>query len=284
MTLIEAWQALQDAAPYIVAILVATTALARVAQRAAHALDRWAAASAYAWDDEPASAVARAADALVRALDWLSALLPRIGFGSLSTSASAAAKKRAERDDRRGPPGAGGAGAAGAAILALVIAAGAAPLTACGGPPREAREAAEGIALAVDRADVLVAARLERRGAEARASMLEQVARGAITSVEEGLAYLDEQLAPERTAVRVLRVARAALLTAEDALDAWDSSAAGDGLLVPAACVVAALEDVAEALDALGVEVPEAITSGAVTIARFAGPLCPAPAFAAVPS
>lgn len=189
------------------------------------------------------------------------------------------------RLNEKGPPGgAGGAGAAGAALLALVIAAGAVPLTACGGPPREAREATEALADAVDRADVLVAARLERRGAEVRADMLSEVARGAITSVEQGLAYLDEHLAPERAAVQALRVAKAALLTAEGALDAWDSSAAGDGLLVPAACVVAALDDVADALDALGVEVPDAITSGATTIARFAGPLCPAPALAAVPS
>lgn len=128
MTLIEAWQALQDAAPYIVAVLAATTALAHVLQRAAHALDRWAAASAATWDDEPASVLARAMDAFVRALDWVSALLPRIGFGRLDTSASAAAKRRAERAGG----GRGRGGGAAVMLLAAAIAASSSLTSGCG--------------------------------------------------------------------------------------------------------------------------------------------------------
>lgn len=173
----------------------------------------------------------------------------------------------------------------GAALLLLgVVAATATVASACGGAPREVRQMAEASALGVDRADVLVAERIEHRGTEARAELARRVAAGLVASVADGLAWLDEQLAPERTATRVLRVARAALLAVEDALDAWDAGAGADALLEPAACAVAALEHVADALDALEVPVPDSVVSGARTLARFAAAACPAPELAAVAS
>ncbi|MBZ0118151.1 MAG: hypothetical protein K8H88_14210 [Sandaracinaceae bacterium] len=80
-----AWHALEQAAPYVLAILVALTALAHTFQSAARALQRWAATTPAKWDDEAAARFVRFADALATVLDWIGALLPRIGFGRRSS-------------------------------------------------------------------------------------------------------------------------------------------------------------------------------------------------------
>lgn len=83
------WRTIEDASPYVLAILLALTALAKACKAGSLALQRWAATTPATWDDEAASRLVRWTTGFARGLEWIEALLPRIGFG------------------RRGGPGAG---------------------------------------------------------------------------------------------------------------------------------------------------------------------------------
>ncbi len=72
-------QALDDASPYILAILVALTALSHALQAAARAFDHYARSTKAEWDDEAARNAVRFADAMAGALDAVTHWLPRIG-------------------------------------------------------------------------------------------------------------------------------------------------------------------------------------------------------------
>lgn len=81
MDLQLAWEAMQDAAPYALAILVALTALVHAMRAAARAFERWAAKTASKRDDQWAATIVAALDSVARVLDAVQALLPRVGFG-----------------------------------------------------------------------------------------------------------------------------------------------------------------------------------------------------------
>ena len=124
MTITEILQTLEAAAPWILAILVATTTLAHALARAARAFERWAATTPSPHDDLVARRAVRWADGAAAALDWISALLPRVGLGRVPTEAPPAPKA----PSRRGPP---------EALVALLVAgslvSGTGLLQACGG-------------------------------------------------------------------------------------------------------------------------------------------------------
>ncbi|MEC7520186.1 MAG: hypothetical protein VYE22_09995 [Myxococcota bacterium] len=122
MDLQEIIQTAEDAAPWVLGVLIATTALAHALARAARAFERYARTTPATWDDEAARRAVRWADGLAAALDWISALMPRIGLGRVPTEAPARKAR-----SRRGPPD---------ALVALLVAGamvlGAGLLQACG--------------------------------------------------------------------------------------------------------------------------------------------------------
>jgi hypothetical protein len=71
----------QQAAPYVLAVLIALTALAHALQAAAHAFQRYAERTPTPKDDEVAARLVGYADWTATALDWIGAVLPQIGFG-----------------------------------------------------------------------------------------------------------------------------------------------------------------------------------------------------------
>jgi hypothetical protein len=81
MDLHEVMKTIEDAAPYVLAILVALTVLAHALQAAAHAFWRFAVTTPTPKDDELAGRLVRYADAMVLTLDRLQAWLPQIAFG-----------------------------------------------------------------------------------------------------------------------------------------------------------------------------------------------------------
>lgn len=162
------------------------------------------------------------------------------------------------------------------ALLALAL-----TLTAhgCGGAPREAREALAVTAAAVDATDQVLRERIRRRAEEARAELLALATSGRVQTVEAGMTWYDAQLEPETTATQVLETAAASLRGVEEALDAWDAGAA-DGQqrwLETAACSVAAIASLAEALVRAGVEVPAAIQQWGPTVRAVVLVSCPEP-------
>lgn len=90
MDLHQIIDAVQQAAPYVLAVLLALTALARALQAAAHAFARYAATTPTPKDDEVAKRLVGYADATAKALDWIGAVLPQIGFGRRSVGAGGA--------------------------------------------------------------------------------------------------------------------------------------------------------------------------------------------------
>lgn len=72
---------LEQAAPYVLAIIVALTALAHVLQAAAYAFRRWAITTPTPKDDEVAERIVRFVDRMTCVLDTLQAWLPQLGFG-----------------------------------------------------------------------------------------------------------------------------------------------------------------------------------------------------------
>lgn len=155
------------------------------------------------------------------------------------------------------------------AILALLV--------GCGGVPREIRLGVEQLASGTDRADELLTAQIAERRPVIRDEVVALVDAGTIASVEDGIDEIERRAAPMTVAARVLRTVRSALLALERSLDAWDAGSGDGAFLDAAACVVAVLGELAGALDAAEVELPEALLSGAEVLARFAGAACPEP-------
>lgn len=81
MDLPELYALGRDAAPYALAILLATTALAHACQHAARAFERYAASTPSKSDDALAARLRRYADSFAGALDFLGAIMPRLSAG-----------------------------------------------------------------------------------------------------------------------------------------------------------------------------------------------------------
>ncbi len=161
------------------------------------------------------------------------------------------------------------------ALLALA-------LVACGGPPRAARVALEQTAGGLDTADELVAASVESNGEEARAQVRREAHAGELPGVmhaeviEAGLERFEELMEPTSTARAALRASRGFLEAVQAGLDAWEAGTdEGLSFFEAAACAVVPLAEVAAALEAAGLDVPDAIVSGVQAIAGFAASACP---------
>ena len=165
------------------------------------------------------------------------------------------------------------------AWFALVGAAAVLGLTACGGVPKPVRVGVEHLGDGINVADEAVAAEIARRGPEVHAQLRREVAEGAITDVEQGLARFEELMAPTTAARTALRAARAAAFTLERALDAWDAGSGPEAtFLGAAACAVSALTRLGAVLEAAGVELPAELTDALAFLAGLAASACPAPA------
>lgn len=81
MDLAQYLDAAKQAAPYILLVLGATTALAHALRAAARAFERYAATTPTPTDDEVAHRLVGYADTMVAVFDKASAFLPRVGFG-----------------------------------------------------------------------------------------------------------------------------------------------------------------------------------------------------------
>lgn len=198
------------------------------------------------------------ADARTHVAEWIAAAASAVGI------LFAAFRSGILSDEDGGP----------SVALLFVAAACAAGAMGCGGVPREARLGVEQLAVGVDRADVLVAARVETQGEDARRQVLEEVVAGTLANVEAGLVRYDVLLEGERAAVNALEAARAALLTLEAALDAWDTGASDSGFLGAAACAAVALLELVGALEAGGVDIPPELAAGVDFLEGFARGAC----------
>lgn len=174
-------------------------------------------------------------------------------------------------DDGTGP------GAAIALLFAATAASVAFGVSGCGGVPHEVRVGVEQLAVGVDRADVLLEARIETRGEEARRQVLAEQLEGMIETVEEGMARFDELLASEAAAVAVLETVRRKLLALEAALDAWDAGSDEAGFLAALACALVALVELAAGLEAAGVDLPDELEQGLAFVRGLAAGTCPEP-------
>lgn len=161
------------------------------------------------------------------------------------------------------------------ALLAAVALLG---LTACGGVPRPVRDGVEQLGLGLNVADEAVAAEVARRGPEAHEQLRREVASGAISDVEQGLARFEELMTPTTDARAALRATRSAAFAAERALDAWDAGSGDEAsFLGAAACVVSALTHLANMLEAAGLSLPDALTQAFAFLAGLATSACPEP-------
>lgn len=155
-------------------------------------------------------------------------------------------------------------------------------LTACGGPPRAARVALEETAGGLDVADERLADAVERNGEESRAQVRREARAGELggetraETIDAGLERFEELMAPTTAARAALRASRVVLEAIQAGLDAWEAGAdEGLSFFAAAACAVVPLAEVAAALEAAEVEVPDAIVSGVQAIAGFAASACP---------
>lgn len=102
----QSWiDAAHEAAPYVLAVLIATTVMVRALLPMARALERWATMTPAAWDD----AGARSAVAI---LEWLAAatasvlvLLPRVTIGEPDTTDAQRSRRRSSKNRGPGAPG-----------------------------------------------------------------------------------------------------------------------------------------------------------------------------------
>lgn len=85
MTLTEIIQTAEAAAPWILGVLIATTALAHALVAAARAFHRYALTTPATWDDEVGERAVRFSEAAASVLEGLAAILPRIGVGRVPT-------------------------------------------------------------------------------------------------------------------------------------------------------------------------------------------------------
>jgi hypothetical protein len=255
---IHAW------APTVLAALVFTTLLARLLLPLARRIEAYARASARTWDDAPARRLVEVLAWLAELASALLAWMPRIAMGPASSTATSR-----PRGPTAPPP---------LAVLALLVAVLA---TGCGGPPREVRVGLEQTAVGLDLADQRLAERIARRGAEARAQIRLEVAGGTIrgetpeATVDLGLARFEELLDPETLARAALRTAGLGALSVERVIDAWAAGARTQAdFLGAAACAMASLLAVGDALTAAGVELPNELTDAVAFLAPLARGAC----------
>ena len=104
MSLDEVWSAAQKAAPFLIALLIATTTLSHVLQSAAQALERYAATTKATWDDKLARRLVRFANGLVSVCDFLVRILPRLTTQARVPDASSSDSDRLPPPPRV-PPG-----------------------------------------------------------------------------------------------------------------------------------------------------------------------------------
>lgn len=71
-----------------------------------------------------------------------------------------------------------------------------------------------------------------------------------------------------------LRVARAAILAAEAAIDTWEATGKPDPWIRAAACALGALKHVLAVLEQVGVEPPRALRDAIGAVASFSGGFC----------
>lgn len=102
MTLTEIIQTAEAAAPWILGVLIATTALAHALVRAARAFHRYALTTPSTLDDEVGERAVRFSEAAASVLEGLAAILPRIGVGRVPTVPPQDPPRRGP--PRRGPP------------------------------------------------------------------------------------------------------------------------------------------------------------------------------------
>lgn len=76
-----AWAHREEIGAWLLAALVASTALVHLFQQAAHAFEKYAAKTENKRDDEVARGLASVADKAAVALDTVASLLPKIGPG-----------------------------------------------------------------------------------------------------------------------------------------------------------------------------------------------------------
>lgn len=242
MDLTEIIQTAEAAAPWILAILIATTTLAHALVAAARAFARYAATTPATWDDEVGERAVRFSEAAASVLEGLAAILPRIGVGREPTVPPQGPPRR------RRPP------TPPLVVLALLCAA---LLSGCGGGAiRMHAHAAAVTAGAVTVAGATVD--------DARAAALDRVEAEHPTDPEH-----DEQLELEAARWRPVGIAldgtRTTLLLWLDSLDLATRAEASDGvldaLLPLAARVVRLYDDAARLAADLGVTLPRLPTA-----------------------
>lgn len=262
--------AAHDWAPSVLAALILTTALARLALPVARRVELWAVTTPATWDDGPARSLVSALEWLVAATSAVLAWLPRLTMGPAPAS-----PRSAPRPPAPPPPGTG------AALLLLALAL--SPLLhGCGGGvPRAYRVGVDGYAEGVALMDEAVERRIHAEAPEARAIVRGEVASRQILGVtpEEtaslALERYDEIMSPLRVASEAARYAAAGALALERALDAWDAQATRQPFLVRAACAVAAIMALADAVLAAGIELPARATSVVETMSTWSSESCP---------
>lgn len=252
MTIDEIIKTAEDAAPWILAILAATTVLAHALARAARAFQRYALTTPATWDDVAARRAVRWADRLSAALAWVSAFLPRAGFGRPSTVLEDASRRAelgstrrtSRRDAVRPPPG---PGSAAVLILAIVVTASPA-LAACGANLEQQRAGHDILNRVTDVADPTYELAVE--GCDA--------ARDAIIA-RTGTTYDQDRQAMDSVhevcdpMVEGFETLRGTQLTGRAAIDSGVAGAATEGI-VQAMRRWAALQELVPQLATLGVE------------------------------
>jgi hypothetical protein len=129
----------------------------------------------------------------------------------------------------------------------------------CGGAPGAFRSTLAATAEAVKAADAEVAPAYGRKHARCLAA-------------SPGWSEYDACMGAQPALVRALEASDASLHTAEAALDSWDDQAEeGAAFFAFVPCLSRALSFLAEAFEAAGVEIPEAIRKGLSFAAAFGG-------------
>lgn len=133
-------------------------------------------------------------------------------------------------------------------------------LVGCGSPQSTARRVTYGVAVGVAEAD--------RVSALAYTEAAEEALR-----VSSTLEEYRERMEPYDGLETALRTSKAALLTAESAIDVWDAGGE-ERWLAAAGCLVAGLSNVVDAMAAAGVPVPVELTDAVTALRGIAEAIC----------
>lgn len=170
----------------------------------------------------------------------------------------------------------------GAVLLALAVAClVAVTCSGCGTVPRAARVTVAEYARAVNLADEAVARRIEAAGPEARAQVRGEIAARQVLgetpseTARLALERYDEIMRPLGTATIVVDSARRGALAFERALDAWDAHGNDQPFLTVAACAVAVLTQLGDALMAAEIEFPSSVSRVIEMVTAWGDQSCP---------